>query len=98
MVFFCLFSVCVELVFFGCGCLGCVYVVQQSSLFSFAEIEDERNVKVLLETHAELIKGLRETCKDVLAEEHDDIFLLRYILSYKTVSWKKKYFFCCFKF
>lgn len=29
---------------------------------------------------------LRERCKDVLEEQHDDIWLLRYILSRKSVD------------
>jgi len=49
-------------------------------------VEAERDVKKLLVRHAEDIAALRAECKDVLAAEHDDIFLLRYILSFKTVE------------
>jgi len=49
-------------------------------------VEAERDVKKLLERHAEEITGLKQKCKDVLEPEHDDIFLLRYILSFKTVE------------
>lgn len=50
------------------------------------DIEDERNITALLAKHLELVAELRTACKDCLGPEHDDIFLLRYILSYKTVA------------
>lgn len=47
-------------------------------------VEAERDIKLLLTRHMELIAELRMACKDVLEAEHDDIFLLRYVLSFKT--------------
>lgn len=49
-------------------------------------VEAERDIKKLLQRHMEDIALLRMKCKDVLEPEHDDIFLLRYILSFKTVE------------
>lgn len=50
-------------------------------------VEAERDIKKLLIRHKEDLVLLREACKDVLTEpEHDEIFLLRYLLSFKTVE------------
>jgi hypothetical protein len=50
-------------------------------------IEPERDIKLLLEKHGALLAEV----KGALAKEldpaiHDDIFLLRYVLSYKTLD------------
>jgi len=51
-----------------------------------AEIEDERSIKLLLEKHLVEVAELRKACKDVLEADHDDVFLLRYVLSYKVLA------------
>lgn len=53
-------------------------------------VEPERDVKLLLEKHAALIAEVRAALKDELSEAEakcvDEIFVLRYVLSYKTAE------------
>jgi len=56
-------------------------------VISTASIQTEApSIAELLTKHKEAIAELRDVCKDVLQPEHDDIWLLRYILSRKTVD------------
>ena len=50
--------------------------------------EPERDVALLLERHKENLVKLREQVQDVLSKrpEHDDIFLLRYLLSFDLAA------------
>ncbi len=50
-------------------------------------IEPERDIKLLLEKHAALLAEVKGAmAKELDPAVHDDIFLLRYILSYKTLE------------
>ncbi len=63
-------------------------------------MEADRDVATLVARHAERIRGLREATKSVLGPEHDEIFLLRYVLSFEqndaieavkwAVAWRKE--------
>ncbi len=57
-----------------------------------------QSITTLLKQHREAIDELRDVCKDVLEAEHDDIWLLRYVLSRKDkaeaavrkgIEWRK---------
>jgi hypothetical protein len=48
--------------------------------------EPERDIAFLLSKHKEKLAALREGVKDILKEEHDDIFLLRYVLSFELAE------------
>jgi hypothetical protein len=57
-------------------------------------MEPDRDVSKLLEVHREEIAEMREAVKDIAVDaEHDDIFLLRYVLSFgvaegiKAIRW-----------
>jgi hypothetical protein len=39
-----------------------------------------------MEKHRDMVDELRTLCKDVLLPEHDDLWLLRYVLSRKTLE------------
>lgn len=62
--------------------------------------EPDRDLATLLSRHKEAINALREGAKSVLGPEHDDIFLLRYVLSFSpadaleaikwAVAWRKE--------
>lgn len=50
-------------------------------------IEPERDIKALLDKHGALIAEVKSAmAKELDPAVHDDIFLLRYVLSYKTVE------------
>ena len=48
--------------------------------------EPDRDLATLLSRHKEAINALREGAKSVLGPEHDDIFLLRYVLSFSPAD------------
>merc|ERR1719197_181505 len=51
---------------------------------SLADMEPDRNIALLLEKHASAIARLREDTASVgLGPEHDEIFFLRYLLSFE---------------
>ena len=46
------------------------------------EEKPERDIDVLLKKHKDEIERLKEKVSDIIDKTHDDIFLLRYVLSY----------------
>eukprot|EP01091_Cochliopodium_minus_P017817 TRINITY_DN7076_c0_g1_i1.p1 TRINITY_DN7076_c0_g1~~TRINITY_DN7076_c0_g1_i1.p1 ORF type:complete len:307 (-),score=77.15 TRINITY_DN7076_c0_g1_i1:70-990(-) len=60
-------------------------------LEAIQEIQQEKNIDYLLDINSDKIDTLRNLVGDVLEETHDDIFLLRYVLSFARYedNWKK---------
>ena len=74
---------------------------EEAARRALLEAEPERNIALLLMKHAEDIVRLREATKEVACdEEHDNIFFLRYLLSFSleeaieaiqwAVPWRKQ--------
>lgn len=49
-------------------------------------VDPERDVASLLVRHRALIDEVKSTMANELEAKHDDIFILRYCLSYKTLD------------